>query len=535
MMHFKSSLQFKFVFSIILIVVPLLGIIFLWQGVSEERQAWTQVVNQARILTQQIILTRQWISDSQGVYLREDSPGAQSGNFYTDLIQTERGILRRFTPSMATKQLSRYSYKQNLYHFRLAGLSPMNPENHPDDFEKEAIRVFSESGTTEYYHLTKENGAAVFQYSAPLFVDETCISCHAKQGYTAGTVSGCLTIFLPVQHVMDALNHNKLNLFSSAVGLIVLTVLTLYFLVRRLVLAPVGKLENMASEIARGRFPTPPEIHTGDEMEHLAEVFHSMSVAVEDGRSKLEDKVRSATRELADANAELKTLDRMKTDFLSTMSHELRSPLTAIRGSLDFLRRTEESTDKQDYLNIMEKNVRRLMYLVTDIFDITRIEADKVDWKFAPADISELVDEVLQLMEPQAESVGVSFRFESPGPMEVEMDSERMEQVLVNLTDNAIKYSPKGGTITFDIHSDAGEMFLHVRDNGSGISDADKQEIFKKFHTTPSSGGEEKPVGTGLGLAICVQIVKAHGGRIWVQDNAGGGSDFVIALPCPES
>ena len=107
MLGFRGSLQFKFMSAIIGIVVPLLGIIFLWQGVTEERQAWTQVVNQARLLTRQIILTRQWVSDSQGLFLRQDTPGAQGGSaFYTDLLPTERGVMQRFTPSMVTKQLS---------------------------------------------------------------------------------------------------------------------------------------------------------------------------------------------------------------------------------------------------------------------------------------------------------------------------------------------------------------------------------------------------------------------------------------------
>ncbi len=175
MFRFKGSLQFKFVSAIICIVVPLLGIIFLWQGVAEEKQAWSQVVNQARVLTRQIILTRQWVSDSQGVFLRTDTPGAQGGGgFYSDLLPTERGVMQRFTPSMVTKQLSLYSFRQNLYRFRLAGLSPMNPENRPDEFELAAIKQFAEAGSEEYYSLADHDGEAVFQYSAPLYVDETC-------------------------------------------------------------------------------------------------------------------------------------------------------------------------------------------------------------------------------------------------------------------------------------------------------------------------------------------------------------------------
>jgi signal transduction histidine kinase len=530
MLRFKASLQFKFLSAIICIVVPLLGIIFLWQGVAEERQAWTQVVNQARVLTRQIILTRQWISDSQGVFIRQDTPGARGGSgFYTDVIPSERGPLQRFTPSMVTKQLSLYSYRQNLYRIRLAGLAPMNPENSPDKFETAAIASFAQAGHEEYYALTEQAGEAVFQYSAPLYVDEACLSCH--KNYTRGTVSGCLSIALPVQHVLDALGHSRLQLFTSALGLIVLTVLTLYFLVRHLVLKPLGQLEAVADGISQGNFPVRVSIGSGDEMDRLGEALQDMSERLEEGRTRLEEKVRSATSELAQANEELKTLDRLKSEFLATMSHELRSPLTSIRGGLDYLRRTETASDRQDYLAIMDKNLRRLVHLVTDIFDITRIEADKVQWRFATADLSELAGEIAELMAPQAEEHGLRLRFESPGALPAWMDVERIEQVIVNLTDNAIKYSPRGGLVSYVLLRQGGDVVFQVHDEGPGIPLSDREAIFKKFHTAPSSGHGQKPGGTGLGLAICSQIVRAHGGRIWVEDREGGGSVFSFSLP----
>ena len=534
MRAFKGSLQLKFVSAIICIVVPLLGVIFFWQAMAEERQAWTQMINQARVLTQQIILTRQWVSDSQGVFIRQDSPGAQGGGaFYSDLLPTERGTLQRFTPSMVTKRLSLYSFSQNLYRFRLAGLAPMNPENRPDDFEMAAIRSFAQSGSQEHYALDRRDGDAVFQYSAPLFVDEACLSCH--KNYTRGTISGCLSIYLPAQHVLDSLSRSRSQLFLSALALIVLTVMTLYFLVRHLVLRPLGLLEAMADGISRGEFPGEMQIGSGDEMDRLGRALLDMSGKLEEGRSRLEEKVRSATGELARANDELKTLDRLKTDFLATMSHELRSPLTSIRGGLDYLRRTETASDRQDYLQIMDKNLRRLVHLVTDIFDITRIEADKVQWNFASGDLSELVAEVVEIMAQQAEERDVRLHFDQAGPMPARMDLERIEQVLVNLTDNAVKYSPPGGTVSFDLSRDGGEVRVRVRDQGPGVPPGDRQAIFKKFHTAPSSGHGTKPGGTGLGLAICSQIVRAHGGRIWVEEPTGGGSVFSFTLPqaCP--
>lgn len=530
----RGSLQFKFVSAIICIVVPLLGVIFLWQGVAEERQAWTQVINQARLLTRQIILTRQWVSDSQGVFLRTDTPGAHGGGtFYTDLLPTERGLMQRFTPSMVTKQLSLYSYRQNLYRFRLAGTAPMNPENRPDEFELAAISSFARDGGTEYYALTRHDGEAVFQYSAPLYVDETCLSCH--KNYTSGTVSGCLSIHLPVQHVLDSLKNSRMQLFASASALIILTVLTLYFLVRHLVLKPLGALEAVADGISRGRFPGPIRIGSSLEMDRVGQALGAMSSKLEESRNRLEEEVQSATSELALANEELKTLDRLKSEFLATMSHELRSPLTSIRGGLDYLRRTETASDRQDYLSIMDKNLRRLVHLVTDIFDITRIEADKVQWRFAPADISELVGEIAEIMTPLAEERDLRLRVVSSGPLSAEVDVERIEQVIVNLADNAIKYSPRGGLISFEVLRGEGEVRVRVRDQGPGIHADDREAIFKKFHTAPSSGRAGKPGGTGLGLAICSQIVRAHGGRIWAEDNPEGGSVFTFTLPAQEN
>jgi signal transduction histidine kinase len=530
MRGFRGSLQFKFMSAIIGIVVPLLGIIFLWQGVAEERQAWTQVVNQARLLTRQIILTRQWVSDSQGLFLRQDTPGAQGGGaFYTDLLPTDRGVMQRFTPSMVTKQLSLYSYRQNLYRFRLAGIAPMNPENRPDAFETAAIKSFAQAENTEYYALVDHDGEAVFQYSAPLYVDETCLSCH--KNYTSGTVSGCLSIHLPAQNVLDSLSRSKMQLFVSALALIVLTVMTLYFLVRYLVLNPLNTLEAVADGISRGRFPGRIRIGSSYEMDRVGQALSSMSAKLEEGRSRLEEEVQNATSELALANEELKTLDRLKSEFLATMSHELRSPLTSIRGGLDYLRRTETASDRQDYLHIMDKNVSRLTHLVTDIFDITRIEAEKIDWNFGPADMTELVGEIVEIMSPLAEERGLRLNLLPSGPMIARADVERIEQVIVNLTDNAIKYSPGGGVISFTLQNESGEIRILVRDQGPGIPPGDREAIFKKFHTAPSSGTGGKPGGTGLGLAICSQIVRAHGGRIWVEDNPGGGSVFTFTLP----
>ena len=134
MKKFQISLQWKFFLCIVLIILPILGLIFTWAGIQSGKEANSQVVNQARILSRQIVLTRQWVTDCGGVFVNRRSQGAKNVMYlFDDTLKTARGSYQRFTPSMVTRKLSEYSTRQDLYRFRLAGLNPLNPENEPDE------------------------------------------------------------------------------------------------------------------------------------------------------------------------------------------------------------------------------------------------------------------------------------------------------------------------------------------------------------------------------------------------------------------
>jgi signal transduction histidine kinase len=213
------------------------------------------------------------------------------------------------------------------------------------------------------------------------------------------------------------------------------------------------------------------------------------------------------------------------------MSHELRSPLTVIRGGVDYLNRTIERTENRHYLSIIDKNLTRLIHLVSDLFDFTRIEADKADWSFEQENLSGLVQEVAEIIGPLAMDKNISINYKYPGDIFVEMDLERIEQVLVNLIENAIKFSDEGTAIRIEVREDEDDVSVAVRDRGIGISEENTEVIFDKFYTLPSSKGMGKHEGTGLGLAICKGIIEAHGGRIWAESVKGEGSVFLFTLP----
>jgi signal transduction histidine kinase len=533
MRKYSLSLQWKFLLSIALIILPTLGVSFVWVGIQQEKQALDQVMNQARVLVRQIILTRQWVSDSGGVMVLRGSEGAGSAHpyVYDDRMETSRGSYQRFTPSMVTKKLSEYSFRQDLYRFRLSGSNPLNPENMPDEFEERALSKFGEEGIAEVSRIGTESGKLYLQYMVPLLVDKACLDCHRGPGFFKGAVGGGLSVFLPIDGMKAALAEGHVKLAASGLGLICLTIFTLFILLRRVVLRPLNDLKEMTGRMSEGDLEARVSISTGDEFEQLGGAFNTMARKLSEGRDVLEEKIEQATRELADANRELQSLDKLKSDFIANMSHELRSPLTVLRGGIDYLRRTATGPENRDYLEIIDKNVSRLIHLVSDLFDFTKIEANKVEWLFQKENVSGLVREVIEFTGPIATDKYISINYEYPGDVFAEIDLERIEQVLVNLIENSIKFSGPGTEVRIEVKEEADHVLVAVRDQGIGISAENLDVIFEKFRILPSSGPGKRNSGTGLGLAICKGIIESHGGRIWAESAAGQGSTFFFRLP----
>ncbi len=526
------SLQAKFLLSIILIVVPVMGVIFAWVGVRNERQAMDLAVNQARILSRQVIMTRQWIADCGGVMVKEDSKGAaDTVYFYEDRLETPRGNYLKFTPSMATKKLSDYSFHQDLYRFRLSSLNPLNPANLPDKVEKKAINAFINDGITEMVHFSDAGEKPFVQFVVPLRWQSNCLNCHRMQKAYPNAIGGGLSVFLPIDRIKSAIGKDQVKLLVSGIGFILLTIFTLFYLMRSMVITPLKRLEEVTNEISNGNLKTRVRLQTGDEFEKLGHAFNHMARRISRGRERLEERIDLATRELSEANRELTTLDKLKSDFLANMSHELRSPLTVIRGGIDYLNRTVKKDGNRNYLEIIDKNLSRLIRLVYDLFDFTKIEARKIDWSFSRENITVLVREVVEITSPLAMDKKVDVIMENSRDVYAIIDLERIEQVLVNLFDNAIKFTDPETKILISIRDYKDSVTVSVKDHGVGIPEKNLSTIFDKFSTVPSSGKGGNTEGTGLGLAICKAIVEAHGGRIWAQSVEGVSTTLSFTLP----
>ena len=530
MNKFRISLQWKFFLCLVLIIIPTLGLLFIWAGVQNKSQSDEQLVNQARILARQIVLTRQWVTDCGGVFVDLQSRGAKDiACSFEDRLQTGHGEYQRFTPAMVTRKLSQYSTRQDLYRFRLASLNPLNPDNKPDGFEQKAINLFQTRKVGESFELGENNGQRFFRYMVPLYLEKQCLECHNREGDSLNSIRGGLSVFFNVDEVLSASRKNHLKLAVAGTGLIFLVVFTLFVLMRKFVIKPLKSLEDMTDEIGKGNLAARVNIDTGDEFEKLGHRFNTMAQSLTIGRDHLQERIAQATKELSDANRELQTLDKLKSDFLANMSHELRTPLTVVRGGIDYLNRTVKKEDNRNYLKIIDKNLARLIHLVSDLFDYTKIEAQKSEWSFDQANLSILIEEVIEIISPLSLEKDISINYADPGDILVEMDLERIEQVLVNLIENAIKFSDRDSEISIGIEDGPTHATVSVKDQGVGISEKNLEEIFQKFSTVPSAG-INKPEGTGLGLAICKAIIEAHDAKIWAESIQGESSTFYFTL-----
>ena len=227
---------------------------------------------------------------------------------------------------------------------------------------------------------------------------------------------------------------------------------------------------------------------------------------------------------------ELRRLSALRADFVSLVSHELRSPMAAVIGSAQTLRqrwRELSPEQRQAFLALIADETNRLAALVGDVLDTSRIEAGSFTYSFRDVDLAALLRDSVAAAVLAQDEVPVELRVEEPLPA-VRGDGERLRQIVVNLIDNAVKYSPGGVPVEVRARADDGRVSIAVRDRGPGIPHEHQQAIFEKFGRVESAAG--KP-GTGLGLFIARSIADAHGGSLEVESAPGAGATFTLRLP----
>jgi len=299
----------------------------------------------------------------------------------------------------------------------------------------------------------------------------------------------------------------------------------LAFFITRSISRPLRQIEKMTEYIGQMNFDYQLDVHSPRELARLAQSFSQMA-------------------------DRLKEIDEMKNNFISHVSHELRTPLTSINEASDLLldRVGGEITSRQEHLlQIIKQCTQRLIKMVNNLLDLSKMEAGMMNYEFVRASINQIIRHSLEEINLLAtkKNIRLEVQIEDNLPL-VKMDVEKMQEVMDNLLSNAIKFTPEGGTVRIEAHLvrkkdrapgsqealEASHLQVSVSDTGPGIPPEYQALIFEKFQGI-NTGQTAEGRGTGLGLSIASHIVKAHGGKIWVESTAGQGSTFSFCLPLP--
>jgi signal transduction histidine kinase len=337
-------------------------------------------------------------------------------------------------------------------------------------------------------------------------------------------------------------------LFFLFLGSVTVILFSYHF--SRTVTEPVKQLTKATQEIAKGHYRIAIPVTVHDEIGHLTETFNSMNVTIDklireltERANELEERVDERTRALQEANAQLtETFDRLKkselarTELIVQISHDLKTPLTSIKGYAQLISEYSFSPEQQkEYMQLILFRINHMIQLIEDLFEISRLDVNETyDKECLP--IGFILEHALEIVTGKAESTSIQIQCDCPDDLPlVHVDPKKLNRALVNILQNAIKYSRDKGETILQINAfqqDA-RLLIAITDNGAGIAAENLEKIFTPFYREPQHHGVQI-AGSGLGLTIAKKIIEGHQGDISIRSSVGVGTTVTIALPVSE-
>jgi len=505
-------LRVKLSILVTIIVTVSFGITFYRTSSFQNQLVFSQTERQARMLAQQIMLTRKWVADHDGLYFIKKA-GITSNPFLeeSDIEDIEGRVYVKRNPAMVTRELSEYANAADFCRFRVTSLKPVNPNNAPDEFERSALIGF-EQGREELIRIVKGDGGRVLRYMVPLKVEASCLTCHAKHGYRVGDIRGALSLMVPISWADNAINANNHLLLIIGAITILITALTIYLLIDFLVVRRLAMLSK-----AMNNFPTRDislqELPAGhDEIGELSSSF-----------SELGDRLLTSQTELQKTREQMFLHEKMAAigQLAAGIAHEVNNPLSGMRNCVKCLQEEPDNAERRErYLGLIDKGLRRIGQIVGQLLNFSR----KEPLRLRKVDIDGVIRECFELLDYQLKNIDLKLDLNLPAPRLV--DAEALKQTLLNIGLNGAQAMPDGGTLSIGSEESDREVVITISDTGEGIAPEDLDHIFEPFFTTKSQGE-----GTGLGLSVSFSLIKKMGGEITVESDRERGTTFTIRIP----
>ncbi|NLL19198.1 MAG: DUF3365 domain-containing protein, partial [Clostridia bacterium] len=522
---------------------------FVWTFERQKSRAEAELMDKARVAANQFLATRAFVAESYQYYYPSTSVEKLAQFEHLNPAAAEKGVRELFRGDEA------WSFKEIWF--------PGNsPEHAPDGFELKLLdQLRRDPAGQEAWGIDTVDGRRNFRYLLPINIEKPCLTCHSPSSavsfsqkvprYELGDLAGAVSLSIPMTLLEENLRDETIAQVAVSGFLILLSAIAIYWFVRQLVERPLTKLAVAATEIGQGRLDYPlPSVTIPAEIRQLVTQLDVMATKLKGYYDDLEKQVEERTIELKEANEILKEqqielqrankrlaeANKLKSEFLASVSHELRTPLTSITAFVELLLEGVggELTDLQkEYLGDVLRGSERLLTSINAILDMAKIEAKKMGLSPSWFSLAAIVEDVKHRMEPIALKKEVKLIVEADRFLEkVYADKEKIEQILVNLVSNAVKFTEAGGLVRIKVYRDSqtNEICVCVSDTGIGIEPEQQNYIFEAFRQVDGSSTRRHP-GTGLGLAIAKSFVELHGGKIWVESDIGIGSNFYFTIP----
>ena len=543
-----ASLQTRILVLLVVLLLASLVLSVVWVSYTQKQQSERELLDKAEVLVLQTEAVWDFMDINQD---RIDTDADGSYNF--------KGIYC----VVAGRTISAFFARDTDYTIRYVNTEPRRKTSLADEFELQAFEAF-ESGAAEFYDYGEYGGEEVFRYVKPVYMTTACLECHGepagevdrtgylKEGRALGDLGGAISVVIPTALYTEDFQQSILQQVVFWFIVVLLLTVVMFIAVKYLFTRPLAALKEATEEVGRGNLDIDlREVGGQAEIHDLTLRFQSMVCQLKDLYEGLEKQVEMRTEELetvnsmleeqrsqlADINEQLRRENQFKSDFLAIMSHELKTPLTAIIAFAELWEKRNSDTDEDDLVEIREirENGQILLQMVSNILETARMEAGKTSLELEPVDLNDLMGMVSSSAGFLARQRNIDFatRVNADVPI-VDADWEKLRRIVENLVSNAIKYTDEGGLVRLLVSYEEGEgvVAISVEDNGRGIPEEAIPLIFERYvQNKEPSYRHYGDSGSGLGLAVVKEFVDMHGGAIEVESEHGVGSRFTVRIP----
>ncbi|MBF0398950.1 MAG: DUF3365 domain-containing protein [Desulfobacterales bacterium] len=492
---------------------------FCWLNITNEKYYTIEMAKrEIKTVINKDFAFRSWANSHGGVYVSPDektTPNPYLSHIKDrDIVTSEGKKLTLMNPAYIMRQVM--TEYESLFGIKshITSLKPLNPINIPDYWEKKALAAF-EQGNDEATEVFKINNTFYLRMMKPMIIKEGCLKCHAKQGYRDEDIRGGVSASINLEPYFFIMNKSIQRTIYTHILIIFIGIVGICLAAKKI-----------QKEIENHNIAKEALLKLKQGLEQQVNIRTSELQLEISERKKIEEDLVIA-KEIAESATVAKS------QFIATMSHEIRTPMNAIIGSSKILLEMNSSDDQKKYLNIINAAGNNLLSIINDILDLSKIEAGKIDLEYQDTDLSDIMNNVKNILYPLAIAKGIeifSKQINKQCPV-IKADPIRLKQILLNLGNNAVKFTCQGA-ISIDVSIEK-ETDTHVtlsftvEDTGIGISKDKMNQLFQPF----SQVSKVKVGGTGLGLTISKRLIELMGGTIHIKSEEEKGSKFCFVIP----